>query len=1020
MLKSRDKDLHIEREGEGEDFKIFTSQKEPYFRLIKYKGIGYDENNKPEDITKKTVDYITKQDAEGNHNNFVHCIWYCITGNGIEDIEIQYLKKLKKAFPDIYIPIIIVYIKGKIPEKMKKIIKDQLELDSNNYDSFFVNVIPKPIRRPDKTIINVKGDNTLRNTTIDKINEALKGNMQKIMIEKFKKEINNSIKKQNSEIKKQINNLNITNFITGFKTVMNDLQFINYLIDIFGRNLYSFFSEHNNISNMTHITNNSLNLIINSTMIKTVKEMMQFYKLQVKNIIKNFVSQKAEEFIDIQVNIEKDKKKNIQIKNKRTLKQFQKTTEVFLKHNFYYVWQKYIVYYILEFCQKENSYLDEFEKNLNSLIQIIFERDDIMHRFRDLLRRKTEELQDLNISEINKSSFIIEDGIKENHVKLTEEKLNLNEKELKNRSFELDLNTIEEYHIENEEISLSFFNNLSDLFLSVKKNGKYLGEDLSNKLYNYLNKFEYQEDTIFDINDSLFMSLVKYIKTDLKLFCKNNQKNFIHILNNYSQNQLKKNIFDRSSVLNENGKMIYFEKIKKKFNDLKDNDSFLEINYITIILTGKSRIGKSTLINAILKEDLAKTDEAQVCTVKRGLYSNKKIPYFRMIDTRGIELIEKYGIENIFKDINEICQDPTIVSKSWLSFKCFTNLPYKDNIQCIWYCVSDYNLEKKEIELIKGLNKGQDILPIIFVYTKSYDQDDINKKEQILKEKYPNIPFHSVLAFDKEDLKSFGVEELIYITIDQCKKAFRGKLFGGIKNDITNEIIKHFEKENRKIVFQANKKIALHFINSYNTLLDEDKFKKYIYDLLEMIVISLLKIQKNQEMNLKSKIIKESFISLLSGYINTYINYYKKEAKNLIDLIKDKKAINYLNAQVIIEKSNKTNLGICRKFNESEFINIITQNLQKNIYYISQKYFIYQFIIEFGDFFSDKVLKEFNGVMLTILKEPQTEKFYQDIYQNKYEMLEQKVKKSYKETEYEKVIYENDNKNDACALCNII
>ena len=55
MLKSGDKDLHIEREGEGEDFKIFTSQKEPYFRLIKYKGIGYDENNKPEDITKKQL-----------------------------------------------------------------------------------------------------------------------------------------------------------------------------------------------------------------------------------------------------------------------------------------------------------------------------------------------------------------------------------------------------------------------------------------------------------------------------------------------------------------------------------------------------------------------------------------------------------------------------------------------------------------------------------------------------------------------------------------------------------------------------------------------------------------------------------------------------------------------------------------------------------------------------------------------------------------------------------------------------
>ena len=99
-----------------------------------------------------------------------------------------------------------------------------------------------------------------------------------------------------------------------------------------------------------------------------------------------------------------------------------------------------------------------------------------------------------------------------------------------------------------------------------------------------------------------------------------------------------------------------------------------------------------------------------------------------MIDTRGIELIEQYKIENIFKILEEIYNNPeNVVSDSFSPFKFNTN-PYRDNIQCIWYCISEYNIENKEIELIKiKLNKGQDIIPIIFVYTKSLDQDDIDK-----------------------------------------------------------------------------------------------------------------------------------------------------------------------------------------------------------------------------------------------------------------------------------------------------
>ena len=51
MLKSEGENFDS-RSTEG-DFKIYKNKNEPYFQLIKYKGFGYDENNDPEDITKK-------------------------------------------------------------------------------------------------------------------------------------------------------------------------------------------------------------------------------------------------------------------------------------------------------------------------------------------------------------------------------------------------------------------------------------------------------------------------------------------------------------------------------------------------------------------------------------------------------------------------------------------------------------------------------------------------------------------------------------------------------------------------------------------------------------------------------------------------------------------------------------------------------------------------------------------------------------------------------------------------------
>ena len=44
-----------------------------------------------------------------NYNEFIHCIWYLISGVRIGELEENLLKRLRNAYKDKNIPIIAVY-----------------------------------------------------------------------------------------------------------------------------------------------------------------------------------------------------------------------------------------------------------------------------------------------------------------------------------------------------------------------------------------------------------------------------------------------------------------------------------------------------------------------------------------------------------------------------------------------------------------------------------------------------------------------------------------------------------------------------------------------------------------------------------------------------------------------------------------------------------------------------------------------------------------------------------------------
>jgi len=128
MLKLDDNE-EINPENISEYFISYKSKKVPHLQLIEFRGIGLDNNNDPEKIGKKALECIRNKinsNNNRNYNDFIHCIWYCITGTRFEKPEFNLLKRLSEAYNDKTMPIIVVYtqlIDKKAADDMSKYIK---------------------------------------------------------------------------------------------------------------------------------------------------------------------------------------------------------------------------------------------------------------------------------------------------------------------------------------------------------------------------------------------------------------------------------------------------------------------------------------------------------------------------------------------------------------------------------------------------------------------------------------------------------------------------------------------------------------------------------------------------------------------------------------------------------------------------------------------------------------------------------------------------------------------------------
>ena len=94
-------------------------------RLWDSQGIELTKENNLEKVLINTKELILNNNKLGDPDKYIHCIWYCTTGQRFEEIEEESMKQLINIYSDNSLPLILVYTlasSDEIFEGMKKFI----------------------------------------------------------------------------------------------------------------------------------------------------------------------------------------------------------------------------------------------------------------------------------------------------------------------------------------------------------------------------------------------------------------------------------------------------------------------------------------------------------------------------------------------------------------------------------------------------------------------------------------------------------------------------------------------------------------------------------------------------------------------------------------------------------------------------------------------------------------------------------------------------------------------------------
>ncbi len=191
-----------------------------------------------------------------------------------------------------------------------------------------------------------------------------------------------------------------------------------------------------------------------------------------------------------------------------------------------------------------------------------------------------------------------------------------------------------------------------------------------------------------------------------------------------------------------------------------------EMGHCNVLVIGKSGVGKSTLVNAVFKDELARTGVGSPVTRHIRKYSKQGCP-ITIYDTPGLELAGDQNIQvrlEVSQLIDELrLRDP------------------EHHIHIVWYCIHHElkRLEETEREWLRELELKD--VPVILVLTQCLEYPNPEESEFFQYLQHQNLPVRYIvplLAREKVinrhlTIPAHGLEHLIGCTSELLPEAAR-------------------------------------------------------------------------------------------------------------------------------------------------------------------------------------------------------------------------------------------------------